>query len=185
MFEKIQNRTVFCSKSVIFTGFVLFFIGGLSCSSKKERPSPLRMDSTIIGSAKMKLEFSSPSVKGREIFGIGSGYLEPYMELWRTGANKSSSISFDENILIDTILIPKGKYSIFTIPDAKTWVVILNKDSEQWGSSYYQDSLDVMRLRVKISHTKELQERMKLYFEDDSLKFNWEYVKWSIPLSNP
>ena len=185
MFEKIQNRTVFCSNSIISIGVILFIVSGFSCSSKKERPSPLKMDSTQVGSTKVKIEFSSPGVKGRDIFGIGYGYLEPYKELWRTGANKSSSIAFDQDLLFDSTLIPQGKYSIFTIPDAKTWVVILNKDSEQWGSSYYQDSLDIVRMRIKVSHTKMIQERMKLYFENDSLKFAWEYVRWSIPLINP
>ncbi len=164
---------------------VLLAIGFLSCSNKKEPPSPYRMDSTQIGGTPIKVEYSSPGVKGRDIFGIGSGYLVPYKELWRTGANKSSSISFDKDLVIDSVLIPKGKYSIFTIPDAKTWIVILNKDAEQWGSSYYQDSLDVFRSRVKVTRSKELQERMKFFIKDDSLKFNWEYIKWSIPLINP
>lgn len=184
MFEKIRNRTVFCSNSFIFLGVVLC-LNGLSCSSKREPPSPLRKDSVQMDNTLIKLEYSSPGVKGRDIFGIGSHYLEPYKELWRTGANKSSSIEFDQNIIIDTLLIPKGKYSIFTIPDAKTWIVILNKDYNQWGSSYYQDSLDVARFKVNVGRTAQLQERMKLYLEDDSLKFNWEYVKWSIPLAIP
>lgn len=150
-----------------------------------ERPSPLRADSTKIGNTNIVVEYSSPGVKGRDIFGIGSGYLESYKEIWRTGANKSTSISFDQALLIDTALISMGKYSVFSIPDAKTWEIIFNKDSEQWGSSYYQDSLDVLRLRVNVIHYKEIHERMKLYFENDSLKFRWEYVGWSIPLTSP
>lgn len=157
----------------------------MSCSNKRERPSPLRSDTTQIGNTSVILEYSSPGVKGRDIFGIGSGYLVPYKDLWRTGANKSSSIAFDKELKLDSTLIPKGKYSIFTIPDAKTWIVILNKDAEQWGSTYYNDSLDIFRSRVKVNRLQELQEKMKLSVERDSLKFRWEYIEWSIPLSNP
>jgi hypothetical protein len=185
MIQKSQKRTVYCSKSTVYFVLLILIIGEFSCSNQKERPSPLRMDSIQIGETKIGVEFSSPGVKGRDIFGIGSGYLEPYKEIWRTGANKSTSLSFDQDLYFDTALVEKGKYSIFTIPDAKTWEIILNKDSEQWGSSYYQDSLDVLRIRVEVVHYKELHERMKLYFENDSLKFRWEYIGWSIPLANP
>ena len=87
--------------------------------------------------------------------------------------------------MIDSTRISKGTYSIFTIPDAKTWIVILNKDSDQWGSTYYQDSLDVFRKRVKIKRTRELKEEMKLHVHNDSLKFEWEFIKWGIAISNP
>ena len=185
MLKKIQNRTVFCSNPIILIIGFLFSIGILGCSNKRERPSPLRSNIAQIGSTTVTLEYSSPGVKGRDIFGIGSGYLVPYKELWRTGANKSSSIAFDKDLKLDSVLIPKGKYSLFTIPDAKTWIIILNKDAEQWGSTYYQDSLDIFRSRIKVTRLQELQERMMLSIEIDSLRFRWEYIQWSIPLSNP
>ncbi|MFK7951991.1 MAG: DUF2911 domain-containing protein [Ekhidna sp.] len=165
-------------------GTILIAITCSNCANKKERPSPLRADSTSVGDTSIKLEYSSPSVRGREIFGIGSGYLVPYKSLWRTGANKSSSISINQDIIIDSTRVSKGTYSIFTIPDAKTWIVIFNKDSEQWGSTYYQDSLDVFRKRVGITRTKDLKEKMRFYIKNDSLKFEWEYIRWGIPVTS-
>lgn len=186
MIEKIQKRTVFCSNSVFFSAVVIFCsFSELSCTDQKERPSPLKSDSTQLADIQMSIEYSSPGVRQRDIFGIGSGYLVPYRKLWRTGANKATSIHFDQDIIIDTVRINKGKYSIFSIPDAKTWEVIFNQDHEQWGSSYYQESLDVLRIRVAVKSFEDLEERMQFYFQNDSLKFRWEYIGWSIPFSNP
>lgn len=132
----------------------------------------------------VKLSYSSPSVRERNIFGYGDGFLEPYGELWRTGANKATSIYFDKDVLVDYLQVDSGTYSIFTIPKEAAWTVIFNKDWDQWGSYDYNESDDVLRLEVPTSTLKEKEEKMKLFVRNDSLLFQWEFTSWGIPLTN-
>ena len=158
----------------------------LSCSSDpKKRPSPLRSDSSQVQGVNVYIEFSSPGVKNRAIFGAGTDYLVPYSEVWRTGANNATCIAIADDLMVDTFALDSGNYSIFTIPDQDQWTVIFNKEWNQWGSYNYKDSLDVFRLNVKPYYADQSQERMLFYFADDSLKFRWDKVRWAIRLNRP
>ncbi len=172
-----QFRTLCCSNSIplVLTALIIFLSS--SCSQSPEnRPSPLRSDSTQLGSNLLTVIYSSPGVKDRQIW----GELVEYDKMWRTGANEATIFTTDEDILLDSIPLPKGKYSLFTIPGQDEWVVIFNKEWNQWGSYQYDDSLDAARIVVKPVLYEESEERMNLYFEDEFLKFRWEKLGWSI-----
>ena len=184
MKELAQFRTLCCSNSSITIGILSFWLVTTSCSQNPEnRPSPLRVDSVQIGSTTLRVEYSSPSVRGRKIFGIGDTYLEQYGKIWRTGANEATTFSTDRDLKIDTFDLPKGKYAIFTIPDSNSWEVIFNKEWNQWGTYYHKDSLDVVRLRVTPTKLDSLQEQMKLSVSPSALNFRWDNITWSIPIS--
>ncbi len=153
-------------------------------SDPQNRPSPLRKDTASIDGVGVLIEFSSPGVKGREIFGDGPDYLVPYNELWRTGANHATFLSVKDEMFIDTLSLDSGNYSIFTIPTKDEWTIIFNAEWNQWGSYNYKDTLDVIRLKVKPKYADQSQERMLFYFADDSLKFRWDRVRWAIPLTS-
>jgi len=156
----------------------------ISCTSNpSNRPSPLRKDSVKIGESIVKITYSSPGIKGRKIFGAGNDYLEPYGKIWRTGANDATFITTDKKIAINSFVLTEGRYSIFTIPHEKEWTVIFNKEWDQWGSYGYDAEKDLFRVSVSPKKLKKPVERMELFFKDDSLKFNWEYTSWAIPLS--
>ncbi|WP_425391236.1 DUF2911 domain-containing protein [Ekhidna sp.] len=156
-----------------------------SCNTDPERrPSPLRTDSTFIHGVSASIEFSSPGVKDRKIFGQGPDFLVPYGEMWRTGANDATFISIDGPIYVDTNKLDSGNYALFTIPNRDEWTIIFNKEWEQWGSYNYKDSLDAFRLTVKPRMVDQSQERMLFYFAEDSLKFRWDKVRWAIPFTN-
>lgn len=158
----------------------------MSCSTDpQKRPSPLRSDSSSVHGVATYIEFSSPGMKDRQIFGNGSDFLVPYDQLWRTGANNATFISIAGNLAMDTFLLDSGSYSIFTIPTKETWTVIFNKEWDQWGSYNYKDSLDAFRLTVNPRYADQSQERMLFYFADDSLKFRWDKVRWAIPINRP
>jgi len=158
---------------------VLYSLAFVSCESqKKERPSPLRADSTMFGAAKLKIEFSSPAVNGRRIWGD----LVPYDQLWRTGANDATVFSTAENIRLAGKPVDAGKYAVFTIPSSKKWTFILNEHWNQWGAGDYDSTRDILRLKIDPRSTKDFSERMKFYFEDDSLKFQWEKLAFSLAL---
>lgn len=179
-----QIRTIFRSKSITVLITCIWLLIGFGCSSDPQnRPSPLRSDSATVHGVKAYIEFSSPGVKDRQIFGIGADFLVPYGEMWRTGANRATYVSFSDAILVDSMRLDSGTYSVFTIPTDSLWTFILNKEWDQWGSYSYKDSLDVMRLNVKPRYADQTQERMLFYFAEDSLKFRWDKVRWAIPLN--
>lgn len=147
-------------------------------------PSPLRSDSTKINDIDAYIEFSSPGVKNRSIFGLGDEFLVPYGSIWRTGANKATFFSIASDMVVGGSQLDSGTYALLTIPDSLEWVLIFNKEWDQWGSYHYQDSLDALRLKVKPKYADQRQERMLFYFADDSLKFRWDKVRWAIPVTS-
>jgi len=181
----IHFRTHYRSKSIVW--ILVFGIGttSFSCQSDpRNRPSPLTVDSASIGNVGVKVTYSSPGVKGREIFGNGADFLVPYGEVWRTGANDASFITLKNSLIVDSTLFDSGSYSLFTIPDKKNWIVIFNRKWDQWGAYNYQDSLDILRLSVPSYSLQETQERMQLFIKEDSLKFRWDKTGWAVKLSN-
>ena len=156
-----------------------------ACSSDPEkRPSPLRIDSAKVGETLITITYSSPGVKGRKIFGAGPDHLVQYGEIWRTGANDATYITLDKKLTIDTFTLNAGRYAIFTIPNHDEWTDIFNQEWDQWGSYGYSQEKDLFRTKVTLKTTKTSTERMKFFFEGDSLKFSWEKSFWSIPIAN-
>ena len=137
----------------------------------------------MVGDIKVMVEYSSPGVKNRKIFGEGSDYLVEFDKLWRTGANDATFITVEDFLFIDSARLDSGSYAIFTIPDENEWLVIINREWKQWGSYNYKDSLDVLRMKVPISLLDQPEERMRFFFENDSLKFRWDRVSWGIEIS--
>ena len=162
--------------SGIFTLF--FFIFFLNCKPKEKRarPSPLRSDSTAINDSNVKIQFGSPAVKGRMIW----GGLEPYDTLWRTGANEATRLSTTKRVKINGVSLDSGSYALFTIPRESTWSFILNENYQQWGTYDYDRTLDVLRINLVPEQMEEFSERMKFYFENDSLKFHWANLGFSL-----
>ncbi|MEO6167816.1 MAG: DUF2911 domain-containing protein [Chitinophagales bacterium] len=116
--------------------------------------SPVTNVSQKFATSSIDLVYSRPSVKGRTIFGD----LVPYDQIWRTGANSATKISFGENVKVEGKDVPAGKYALYTIPGKEQWVIILSKDTVLWGSDGYKDENDLVRFNVKpytVSHLVE------------------------------
>jgi hypothetical protein len=103
---------------------------------------------------KITVTYSRPNVKGRKIF----GGINPYGEVWRTGANAATTITFSENVLLEGNKVPAGTYSLFSIPEQNTWTIILNKTVKQWGAYSYKKEDDFLRFTVKPVTVKEKRE---------------------------
>lgn len=97
-----------------------------------------------VGLTDVTIMYNRPGVKGRVIW----GGLVPYDEVWRTGANEATSITFTEAVKINGKPLPAGTYSVHTIPGKSTWTVIFNKAAEQWGSYEYDAAKDALRIQV-------------------------------------
>jgi len=98
-----------------------------------------------VGVTDVEVTYSRPGAKGRKVF----GGLVPYGELWRTGANAAPKITFSTDVKWNGQPVPAGTYSLFTIPDAAEWTIVLNKVAEQSGTSAYDEKQDLVRVKAK------------------------------------
>ena len=120
----------------------------------QDKPAPVRLAplrvspaSTVtqeIGISRIELSFSRPAVKGRKIW----GGLVPFGEVWRTGANNATAITFSHAAKVAGKDVPAGSYGLFAIPGEKTWTLILNKKAKQWGAYDYKKEEDQLRWEV-------------------------------------
>lgn len=126
------------------------------------RPSPKASVAQTIGVTEVTIHYSRPGVKGRTIW----GGLVPYGEVWRTGANENTTITFGTPVKIGGTELPAGTYGLQTIPAQDQWTVILSKDAELWGAFNYKPENDALRLQVKPRAAAVPVERMRFTFEE-------------------
>ena len=127
----------------------------------------------------VSVTYSAPSKKGREIF----GGLVPYGQVWRTGANNATEITFAADTKFGGKDIKAGTYSLFTIPGEKEWTVILNSELKQWGSFGYEKikSKDVLKVTATPVKTKEVVEQFKIRFDgSNNLILEWDTTQVSV-----
>jgi hypothetical protein len=108
------------------------------------RPSPSATLMQTVGLTDITIKYSRPSVKGRAIWGA----LVPYDKVWRTGANEATTITFSDDVTVEGQKLPKGTYSLHTIPGQTQWGIIFNSVADQWGSYSYDATKDVLRVNV-------------------------------------
>jgi hypothetical protein len=109
------------------------------------RASQKAVVTQTVGLTDITITYSRPGVKGRKIWGA----LVPYGQVWRTGANDATTIAFSEDVTIGGQKVPKGTYSLHTIPGPDEWVIAINSVDKQWGSFAYDKSKDVVRVTAK------------------------------------
>lgn len=144
--------------------------------------SPAATVKQTVGLTDITIEYSSPAVKGRKIW----GGLVPYNEVWRTGANAATRFTFSKDVEIEGTQVPAGSYAFFAIPTAKEWTLILNKEANQGGAFGYKKEQDLLRITVKPAAIP-MRERLMYTvsnFTDDtaSIDLEWEKVKVSMPV---
>lgn len=133
------------------------------------------------GLGKITITYSRPSVKGRVIF----GGINPWGQVWRTGANSATTINFTENVIMEGHPVPAGTYSLFTIPDKDQWTIILNKVVKQWGAYSYKQSEDFLRFTEKPVNLEEKRESFTIQFANVTTQTNdlhlvWDHTRVSI-----
>jgi Protein of unknown function (DUF2911) len=134
-----------------------------------------------VGITDVEIEYGRPGVKGRKIF----GGLVPYGEVWRTGANSATKVTFGTEVNFGGTQVPAGSYALFTIPESGEWTVILNKAEGQWGSYAYDAKNDMARVKVKPVALTESLETMTISLEDlrdDAATLNITWDKARVPV---
>ena len=122
----------------------------------KPNKSPRTASMAMIGDNHVHIDYSSPSMRGRQIF----GGLVGYGEVWVTGAHKATNIKFDNDAMVGGINIPKGKYGLFTIPGKDQWTIIINKDWDMHLADDYNQSNDIVRMVVDVEKSESAVESL-------------------------
>lgn len=137
--------------------FLLLLITGLfGATAFAQRPSPAaKASQTTNSGVKISIDYSQPGVKGRTI----GKEIAPWGKVWRTGANEATVFQVSKNVKVQGKSLPAGKYSLYSIPGEKEWVIIINKTWNQSGSEYSQAE-DVLRFTVKPVKSASFSERM-------------------------
>jgi len=129
----------------------------------------------------MRLIYSRPQLNGRKIF----GELQEYGKVWRMGANEATEIEFFKDVKINGRKIKKGRYTLYAIPFPDKWTVIVNKETDIWGSFRYDELNDVVRMDLPVKKN-EITEEMTIVFDKSStgadMNVYWDDVKVSLPI---
>ena len=158
-------------------GLLLIFIASTNFAVGQEaKASPRESVTGKINEATISIDYGSPSVRGRKIWGA----LVPFDKIWRAGANEATTFQTDKDLIVEGKKLPAGKYSLFIIPNEKKCVVIFNKKAKQWGAYNYDQDLD--QLRVEVSPKEESKSTEKLLFlvKDNTVALLWD--NWEIAL---
>ena len=141
--------------------------------------SPRKQAEGSINGVKVAVDYSSPSVKGRKVW----GGLEAYGKVWRAGADANTTVSFDKDVKVGGKSLAAGKYGFFIIPNEKgNWVVIFNKRNADWGAYSYDKSQDAARVEIAPNMVGDNQETLMYTVGAKSVDFAWEKARLSIPV---
>lgn len=156
--------------------------GFAQSQTKKPLLSPPAETSQTVDGKSVSIKYSAPSVRGRKIF----GGLVPYEKVWRTGANAATTLKTEANLKIGTATVPAGTYTLYTLPSADTWKLIINKQTGQWGTVYNQNQ-DLARVDMKKETLSTPQEVMSITLDpfrgkSSTLHVRWDTIEVSVPV---
>jgi hypothetical protein len=175
-------------RAIIFT--LLLFTVNLGFSQiNTPRVSPASEVQQMVGLTEIEIEYSRPSMRGREVF----GNLVPFGKVWRTGADNSTKISFDTDVIISGKTIQSGTYSIFSIPNKESWEIILYSDVELWGvprdwsenKIVFSSMFDVKKLKKSNTVETFTISFNDLTNNDVNMSISWENTSVDIKIEVP
>lgn len=165
--------------------FIALLLPGLLMAQedKSKRPSPPATATGKVGDATITIDYSSPSIKGRKMFG---GHL-PYGKLWRAGANEATIFQTDKDIIVDGKKLPAGKYTFFATPGENEWTIFFNSETGQWGdkkdgSTNMDPAKTVLSFTVKAKKLDNLKEKLEYTVANNGFSLQWEYADVFIPV---
>jgi hypothetical protein len=142
-------------------------------TSAKALPSPAATANITLNGNVVTINYNSPRLKGRT---VGSE-VAPYGQVWRTGANPATTLITSTNLMIGTLNVPAGTYTIYTLPSASKWLLIVNKQTGQWGTEY-SEAQDLGRTPMTSKPASSPQENMSISFENTKGSTTELHVKW-------
>lgn len=156
-----------------------FVFAAIACAQGK-RPSPPEKTAISLGGHEITINYSAPSVKGRKIW----GGLVPYGQVWRLGANEATSLSTAADIQIGDLKVPKGNYTLYMLPGEGDSMLIVNKQTGQWGTEY-SEGQDLGRVKLSKSegpHVEQFLLKLEASGGGATLKIDWDKEAFSVPV---
>lgn len=141
-------------------------------------------DTTVtIDGKNIAVKYSAPSMRGRQIF----GGLVPYGKVWRAGANAATALHTDADLDLGGLAVPKGDYTLFVLPEAEQWTLIVSKETGQWGLAY-KEANDLGRVKMQLSKASAPVETFKISLSSTGakagkLQMEWENTVATVPLT--
>ena len=157
--------------------FTLVTFGSTQMSmaqDKSKRPSPPASAECAFSDGKtVKVDYSSPRAKGRKMF----GELVPYGQVWRTGANEATTFVINTDLNVGGKDVSAGAYTIFTIPEADKWTLVISKETGEWGTAYPGEGEDLARVPMSVSKTSAPVENFTIGFDQTGSRCTM-YMDW-------
>jgi Protein of unknown function (DUF2911) len=173
-------------KRTFLTVFISLTICAIAAAQqdKNQRPSPpAKAECKFSDGKAITVDYSSPRIKGRKIFGD----LVPYGQVWRTGANEATTFVTTAALSADGKDVPAGSYTIFTLPNQDSWTLIINKHTGEWGVPYKYESEELARVPMSVGKASAPVENFTIAFDQSgsscTLKLSWENTEASVKFS--
>lgn len=164
---KLQKRIGIFLMTLVMTAFA---------NAQDKKASPAETVTGKINGATITINYGSPSVKGRAIW----GELVPFGEVWRAGANEATTFETDKEITVEGKKLPAGKYAFFVIPEKDAATIIFNKEWKQWGAYKMDVKQDQLRVKVTPKKSASMTEKLVYKINKDNVTLSWE--NWDIPV---
>ncbi|MFZ0322342.1 MAG: DUF2911 domain-containing protein [Candidatus Sulfotelmatobacter sp.] len=171
-------------KQIVLSALLAVFTTVAAAQMGGGKPSPAASASCDLGNGKtIKTDYSSPRMKGRKIYGD----LVPFGEVWRTGANEATTFVPSADVVVDGKTVPAGSYTIFTVPTASKWTLIINKKTGEWGIPYKYESDELARVDMKVSKLPAPVENFTIAYDKSgsgcTMRLDWETTRASVDIS--
>jgi Protein of unknown function (DUF2911) len=156
----------------------------ITCTLMADNPlSPGASTTATINGKKLTITYSAPAIRGRKIM----GGVVPYGEVWRTGADEATIFETEADLDIGGLKVPKGTYTIYTLPGAEQWQLVISKQTGQWGTEYNQPQ-DLGRVKMAVAQTPAPVQRLKIELLSTGgnrglLKIAWERTEVSVAIT--
>ncbi|MDP9038100.1 MAG: DUF2911 domain-containing protein [Acidobacteriota bacterium] len=136
--------------------------------------SPPATATAVLAGKTISVKYSAPSLRGRH---LGGSEIVPYGQVWRTGANSATTITLPMDVTLGTLKVPAGTYTLFTLPTASDWTLIVSKKTGEWGIPYPEGS-DLGRTPMTKTNLSAPQEIMSISFEKTAGTTTEMHIKW-------
>ena len=178
----MQKRIAICTLGLL--SVAVLAMPGRAQQDKSQRPSPpAKAECALAGGKSITVDYSSPRMKGRKIFGD----LVPFGEPWRAGANEATTFVTTADLTVGGKAVPAGSYTVFAVPDADKWTLIISKKTGEWGIPYPGKADDFARVDMKVSKLPSPLENFTISFEKAgsgcTMHLDWESTRASVAIS--
>ncbi len=171
-----------CHQAFKIAALCLFAAISFNCYEAGAQEIPLKIPASSLGQrieqdfglGTISVKYYRPNTNGRKIF----NGMEPYGIVWRTGANNATVITLTDTVQIEGNTLLPGAYSLFSIPGADEWTIILNKNVNQWGAYAYDEKQDLLRFKVKPLKLDSKVETLTIQFADVHLDHCLLQILW-------